>query len=280
MERIICVAALAALTACAAPTYSPPTPTASQVAAAESGAASFVLTRHDRDQTEEVRLLRRAEQRIRSAAARVCPEIADGHCSFSVRIEASDLPNAYVDESGDIRITDGLIRFLEREDEVAFVIAHEFAHRMANHAEEGSRNARIGSALAAIALAGVAAATGGGALLAVPAFGLGLRAGEHLAVLDYTKEQEREADYLGAYLLAIASYDVASAGRVMENLAALEVQHPAHDDGRGLGFFATHPSSPERVASMALTLREIDEKRERRAPMLPGRPEQEEAGPL
>lgn len=267
MQRIACVAALSALVACATPNYGPPAPTSSEVAAAQMDAASFLLTRYERDAAEEMRLLRRAERRIRASAKALCPEIADGECTFSVRLDRSDLPNAFVDEDGDIRVTDGLLRFLESEDEVAFVIAHELAHRMANHAEEGFRNAKIGSALGAVAFAGLAAASGGGALLAVPALGLGLRAGEHLAVLDYTRAQEREADYLGAYLVAHAGYDVVRAGRVMENLAALEAQHPA--DRGALGFFATHPSSPERVASMALTIRQIEEKRERHAPLVP-----------
>lgn len=274
MRGTIAVAAVAALTGCATPTYNPPPPTAEAIAAAEGRVGKLDLSKHERTEQAREQLLESVEGRIREAAATLCPEVADGECSFHVRLVHEEVPNAYVDGDGNVRITDSLLAYLETEDEVAMVMAHEFAHRMADHHAEDQQNIAIGAAIGAILLGGLSAAAGADTGIATDAARLGLATGADVGYISYSKAQEREADYIGSYLVAIAGYDLQKAGRVMDTLAMLELEHTGSVRTTEESFFATHPSSPERAASIERIMAEIAGKRASGAALVPeARPE-------
>lgn len=277
MRGAISIAAVGALVACATPTYNPPMPSAAEVAAAEARVGSLKLETHDRSDEERSQLLARVEARIREAAAMLCPEVADGDCSFNVRLAKEEEPNAYVDGSGNVTVTESLLEYLGTEDEVAMVLAHEFAHRMSDHAAEAEQNIAVGATIGAVLLGGLFAAGGAGAGITTDAARLGLDAGSGIGHISYSKAQEREADYIGSYLVALAGYDLDKAGRVMDNLAAMERERDGSISTVQDSFFSTHPSSPERAASLARILAEIAGKRASGAALVPeARPENAE----
>jgi Zn-dependent protease with chaperone function len=56
---------------------------------------------------------------------------------FTLRVlEAAEVPAAFIMPSGKIYITRGLLDYLETEQQVAAVLAHEMAHSIAGHFEE------------------------------------------------------------------------------------------------------------------------------------------------
>lgn len=68
---------------------------------------------------------------------------------------------------------------------------------------------------------------------------------------------ESQADYVGAYLMVRAGYELAAIARVWKRLESIEAQH----GGQGPGLARTHPSTKERLASFEITLQEIEAKR-------------------
>jgi predicted Zn-dependent protease len=74
--------------------------------------------------------------------------------------------------------------------------------------------------------------------------------GAGAARLTFSKEEEREADYLDAYLVARAGYDLDGAGRLWVKLAQGGSQESA-------GPLDSHPAGPEWLAGWQRTIDEI-----------------------
>jgi beta-barrel assembly-enhancing protease len=128
-----------------------------------------------------------------------------GPQSFQYRFFIIDDPtyNAFAVPGGYIFVNTGIVRLMEREDELAGVLAHEITHvhqrHMAKRLEKSKLTtiATVIGALAAVLLGGAAA----GPLLT------GVMAGGESAMLAYSREDETEADALGFKWLTLANYD-------------------------------------------------------------------------
>ena len=121
----------------------------------------------------------------------------------------------------------------------AALIGHEIAHLKLNHGDERAAQERP---------SGIMKVLGGVALdsLGVPAGGLISDITVTAIETKYSRDNEREADYLGAIWAVEASYAADGAARLHEAMYA-KSKHAATP------FLSTHPSGPERIA----TLREL-----------------------
>ncbi len=151
------------------------------------------------------------------------------------RVNAFALPGGYV------YVTRGLLALANSEDELAGVLAHEIGHIAARHlAERYSQNvlASLGAAALAVSL---------GSTDASQAFGIG--AG--LMEVQYSRDQETEADRLGVRYLARAGYNplaMAHFLRDMDRYEKLESRASGTGDPGLSDFFSTHPQTSDRVA--------------------------------
>jgi predicted Zn-dependent protease len=138
-----------------------------------------------------------------------------------------------------VTITVGMLSILHTDDEVAAVIGHEFGHHLAGHVAR--RRARgFAAGTAAGTLLGVLVPFGG---IAGWALGQGAaELGAGAAQLVFSKDEEREADYVGAYLVARAGYDLDSAGLVWVRLTRGGPNETAT-------WLDSHPAGPERLAA-------------------------------
>jgi len=161
-------------------------------------------------------------------------------------------PNAFALPGGYVYVTRGILAVTTSEDELAGVLGHEIGHVAARHAvQRVSRAAPLG------VLTGLGAATAG---LVSPTLGevvgsFGTAANEML-LAPYGRDQEREADRVGAEMSAKAGFDPTA---LAEALRGLEREEAITHKGRagGASFFATHPPLPERaetVRAFAATL--------------------------
>jgi predicted Zn-dependent protease len=155
--------------------------------------------------------------------------------------------NAQSDDTR-IEIYRGLLQYLDSEDEVAAVVGHEMGHEIAQHLEEKRQNATIGAVLAGILMGGAMVATG---YQDQGAMNQSMQLGASIGVLSFSKEEEREADLLSAYLLARADYDLRKAGRVWLVLSKMDGETHA-------SMFDTHPAGPERVAAWEKAIAEVE----------------------
>lgn len=245
MLPALLLVAAAALGGGCAPQYMVPTPGQGALAAAQREIAMAPpLRQHARGQDEQMEMLRRVATRVFAAAQPVCKARGREGCGFRVAYDPSDKVNAYATGSGNVAVTAGLLRVVDNEAELAAVVAHEFGHHIAGHIGR----ARARSTAGALAGAVVGAYTGLGNLS-----GLGANVGR----LVYSKADEREADYLAAYITAAAGYDLRDAAGIWAKLAG---------SGGGqatAGLLDTHPAGPERLAAWELAEREITASPER-----------------
>ena len=146
--------------------------------------------------------------------------------------------DAFAAVGGYVFITTGLIALCETEDELAGVLGHEFAHISRRHVAKsveklGFLNWTTLAALAAAALIPNPAAKA--AILA------GSTAGAQQLVITYTRENEEEADALGAVNADKAGYSGLGTAAFLKKLRATSdnIQVPR--------YLLTHPHHAERI---------------------------------
>lgn len=170
-------------------------------------------------------------------------------CSYGIVLSPTDEVNAYAD-GNNIIFTQGMMRFAQDDEELQLIIAHEIAHN-----SEGHRDKKIGNYLL-------------GAIVDAVALAYGLDTGSmfaDLANMVFSKEFEREADYVGMYLLARAGVNTSGVGNFWRRIAA---EYPQSIKG---SFLYTHPASAERHTNIEAAHVEIGDKLLKGLPLLPER---------
>lgn len=166
-------------------------------------------------------------------------------CAFGVNYINDKALNAYADGNY-VYITAGMMEFVQNDQELQFVIVHELAHNLEKHLQKRKQNALMGEFLGGI-LDGILAAYTG-SYSTVGQEGLGTAG----AIL-YSKDFEREADYLGMYILANTQIDLDGIYQFWERM-----NNTRKEPGT---FNFTHPSDAERTVSLQITAEEIKYKR-------------------
>lgn len=208
----------------------------------------------------DLEIIRQVEPAIGDAASTrrsfaFAPEQA---CPYGVALVRDDAVNAYADGT-DVYVTSAMLRFVENDDQLATVLAHEVAHNAMNHIQGKQRNATLGALLGAIVDIGAASR-------GVSTGGEFMRTGASAGANAFSQDFEREADYVGAYIRTTAGRPVASTPDVWRRLA--------QENPRSIVFAGTHPTTAERFIRLEATVSEIEGKlaraeplrRERRAP--------------
>uniref|UniRef100_A0A7V4XRH4 Peptidase M48 n=1 Tax=Acidobacterium capsulatum TaxID=33075 RepID=A0A7V4XRH4_9BACT len=167
---------------------------------------------------------------------------SDAKVPFIIKVIDSNQINAFALPGGFFYVNSGLILAADNEAELAAVMAHEIAHVAAHHAaREMTRMhyAQLGS-VPLIFMGGWA--------------GYGIYEAANLAIpvtfLQFSREFEAQADYLGVQYLYRAGYDPTAMISFFEKIEAPEKQKP----GVIARAFDTHPQTPDRIEA---TEREI-----------------------
>lgn len=161
--------------------------------------------------------------------------------------------NAFALPGGYVYVTRGLMAYLESEAELAAVLGHEIGHVTARHgAQRATRRQTAGLGVLAATLLGAVLEVKGvsGATDIAETLSQGVAAG-YLA--SYSRDQESQADKLGAEYLARINYDPKNMIDVIRMLKSQEqfAADTARIEGRsppaGAGWLATHPSNDKRL---------------------------------
>jgi predicted Zn-dependent protease len=163
---------------------------------------------------------------------------SDCKVPFTIKVIDSDEINAMALPGGFFYVNSGLIMAADEEAELAGVMAHETAHVCAHHAAREMTKAnymQIGSIPLIIFTQG--SWTGYGiyeaSQLAIP-----------VTFLEFSREYEAEADWLGLQYMYKAGYDPQAFIQFFEKIDALE----KHKPGTLAKVFADHPQTPDRIA--------------------------------
>jgi beta-barrel assembly-enhancing protease len=147
--------------------------------------------------------------------------------------------NAFALPGGPMFVNRGMIQAAGSEGEVAGVMAHELSHVVLRH---GTAQASAGQKFAIGAIAGqILGAIVGGRTGSVIAQGSELGIGTYF--LKYGREYERQADLLGAQIMARAGYDPRAMARMFQTIER-------EGSGRGPEWLSSHPNPGNRVEAI------------------------------
>ena len=166
-------------------------------------------------------------------------------------VVANPVLNAFAIPGGFIYIFTGLIQEVESESEIVGVIAHELAHVSQRHvASRIEKQAKIGMLAMAGTLAGllIGIAGGSGSGKAAQALMMGSSGMAQAAMLQYSQDDEREADHVGMNSLVKAGFNPKGMPRTFEIMK----KNRWFDSGRqGMpSYLSTHPGLSERITYM------------------------------
>lgn len=179
-------------------------------------------------------------QRVGKRLSAVMP-VPDAQWEFVVFDDPS--PNAFALPGGKVGVHTGLFQISQNEAGLAAVVGHEVAHVVARHSGE-----RVSQQV----LSGAAVAGAGLLFKQVPTAALG--AGALFATRSWSRDQELEADRMGAIFMARAGYDPREAVELWKRFAAWKQQNAP--SGGVPSFLSTHPLDETRIAQLQYYLPE------------------------
>ena len=162
---------------------------------------------------------------------------SDARVPFTIKVIDSDEINAFALPGGFFYVNSGLVLHAQEEAELAGVMAHEISHVTARH---GTKNATKGEIMQLATIPLILLGPGGWA-------GYGMYQGLNLAIpvtyLKFSRDAEREADFLGLQYMYKTGYDPNAYVTFFERILAEEKRRP----GAIPKVFSTHPPTPERI---------------------------------
>ena len=183
------------------------------------------------------------EQFIQSLGGRLAAHADNPGQAFYFFVVLDPAINAFAGPGGYIGINSGLVIETESESELASVLAHEIAHVTQRHLmrafESASRMSlpMAAAMLAAILIGTQSAELGQAALIAAQASSL-----QHQ--IDFTRDNEQEADRVGMHILSRTDFDPRGMPTFFERL-----QRASRYYGEGPPeFLRTHPVTVSRIA--------------------------------
>jgi Zn-dependent protease with chaperone function len=179
-------------------------------------------------------------QFIQTTGLRLARESDRPGLRFYFKVLASDDANAFALPGGFIYVTRGLIEAVQDEAELAAALAHEIGHIAAR--QHAGKIRRTQLANLGVSFLGPVA---GGGLRATAAI-RGGRSGARGLFMRFTKENEREADRIGAKILYDTGYDPNAMVRLLQRFASLQ----DYDPGLVRQYYSSHAKKGDRVESL------------------------------
>jgi predicted Zn-dependent protease len=185
--------------------------------------------------------------RLRAIAAKIIPHALQwnpraANWRWEVNLIGSKQINAFCMPGGKIAFYTGILDQLKlTDDEVAMVMGHEVAHALREHARE-----RMGKSTA----------TNIGASLLTQMLGLGqigqtvTNYGAQLLTLQFSRDNESEADLVGMELAARAGYDPRAGVTLWQKMSAANKGAPPQ-------WLSTHPSGTTRIGDIEANLPKV-----------------------
>ena len=192
---------------------------------------------------EDARLQAMVEKLVaRLVAASERPDI-----KYKVIILNSPAINAFALPNGQLYVTRGLLALANDEAELASVLAHEMGHVIARHAQIRQEQVRDAE-LASRTLSEV---------VNDPQMSALALAKSKIALANFSRAQEFEADGIGVGISARAGLDPYGASRMLADM-----QHNVDLNSGGNGehtvdFLSNHPSTPDRIRNVITDARQL-----------------------
>ncbi len=165
---------------------------------------------------------------------------SDARVPFTIKVIDSDVVNAFALPGGFFYVNSGLILHADEESELAGVMAHEIAHVCARHGTKQATKGQIVNLASIPAMIFIPYTWAGYAIYQ------GMNFAIPLTFLKFSRDEEREADYLGIQYMYKAGYDPNSLVSFFEKVQTDEKKEP----GTIPKVFSTHPPTPDRIEAI------------------------------
>ncbi|MBO9428121.1 M48 family metalloprotease [Sulfitobacter sp. R18_1] len=203
---------------------------------------------------------RRVSGRVASVGKKYCEvttaDKKDFNCNVNIDIDRKmNNRNAYFTYENDqpiIRITMPMLRDTASDDEVAFILSHEYGHLIGRHIEKQQQQAMAGALiLGAMGAAANTYSINNGGYYDPTLVDTSMRAGAAIGGRAYSQTYELESDTLGTRITAAAGYDP------IEGAKFFARPEKAKSSTGNLSFWGTHPPDEKRLATVLATMEEI-----------------------
>lgn len=173
-------------------------------------------------------------QWVQSVSNKLWAETARKDVPYSIKIINEDDPNAFSTLGGYVYVNEGMLDFVQSDDELAGVIGHETGHIERRHTVTMQAKSQILGLLLGIA-----------SLFSpfIYNFGNLLQAG---ALAKISRVDELQADQYGLLLMSRAGYDPQAMITMQQHLVALEGEH----NDLVTKYFQDHPGGSNRIAHL------------------------------
>lgn len=189
------------------------------------------------------------------AGAKICGKLVmnAGMCVYDFALSTDEGLNASADGKK-VKVTISMMRFVKSDDELAVVLGHELAHNIMGHVAKEQQNAYTGAFLGMM-VDTLAASQG------IKTRSVFAKNGATLATQSYSPAFEKEADYVGLYITAVAGYDSKAAPVFWRKMS---IKNPD-----AIIVSTTHPTNPERTVMLEKVIKEIALKQAHNLPLVP-----------
>ena len=171
------------------------------------------------------------------------------HLPWRFAVLSSTQVNAFATPGGNIFITDGLLKTLTGEAELAAVLAHEVAHVIQKHHINAMSNLNTGGLSGVLKLAGQTSAGKSNRLTTAM---VGQVKDVYLRGLD--KDDEFEADRMGVVIASRAGYDPFALVSVLQTLDSIDPEHSSL-----ALLYKTHPPASDRLDRIEPALEQFED---------------------
>lgn len=170
-----------------------------------------------------------------------------GGFPYSFKVINDKSINAFALPGGPTFVQTGLLSAIDNEAQLAGVMAHEISHVALRHGTHQASKANLLQLPAMLA----GAVMGGSLLGQLAQVGVGL--GFNSLLLKYSRDAEKQADLLGAQLMADAGYNPLELARFFEKLQS-------QGGARTSTFFSDHPDPGDRERYIEAEIRQMPQR--------------------
>ncbi len=174
-------------------------------------------------------------QQVNQIGQRLVAALPDKQFNYEFRVVQDASPNAFTIPGAKIYVHTGLFKFVSDQNELAGVLAHEIGHAYERHPAKGMSRYIGVQTLSQLLFKDQQNRLGN----------IAINIAQNGALMKYGRDDEREADELGFYLLKRAGYNPPDGLRrfliKLDQLAK---------SGSGPSFLSSHPPTPERIARL------------------------------
>jgi len=152
-----------------------------------------------------------------------------------------------------IFMTMPILQDMQNDDEVAFVLSHEYGHLIGRHIQKQQQQAMVGALiLGTLTAYSNAQAAAAGISYDPNDVGRSMELGAAAGSMAYSQSYELESDTLGARIAAASGYDPVKGAQYFAR------PEDARTEAGNLSFWGTHPPNEKRLATVLAVHAQIE----------------------